>query len=403
MAKKVLKFDTVLALTVLFLLIFGLVMITSIGVPKSISLSAPDILYPNCSDSNVDCYLLFKKHLFRLFIGIVAFLVAFRLPTKFWKKISPLLYGGILILLISVLIFGNNFGTIATNWLVFFNTSLQPSEFAKLAIIIYLAYWFSKKNKSIKSFSNGFIPFTIIAGIMILPIMLQNDFGSTMVIGLIAATMYFMAGARFKHMAFAFSVALLSSIVIVATVPHVQDRFQGFMRVEAECLEDYCWQSQQANIAVGSGGLFGKGLTQGVQKSYWLPQASDDFIFAASAEELGFIRIIFVVLAYFVIAYRGFQIASRAPSNFEMLLAVGITTWISMQAFINIAVNTALAPVTGITLPFISYGGSSLVASLIGIAILLNISQRTTYHAGSFNRGRNRRTRYTQRGRYRRA
>jgi cell division protein FtsW len=175
------------------------------------------------------------------------------------------------------------------------------------------------------------------------------------------------------------------------------------MSVDEECLEDYCWQSQQANIAVGSGGFFGKGLTQGVQKSYWLPQASDDFIFAASAEELGFIRIIFVIIAYFVIALRGFQIASRAETNFETSLAVGITTWITVQAFINMAVNTAIAPVTGITLPFISYGGSSLVASLIGIAILLNISQRTTHYAHSPNRGRNRRTRYSKPGRYRRA
>ena len=120
-------------------------------------------------------------------------------------------------------------------------------------------------------------------------------------------------------------------------------------------------------------------MTQGVQKSYWLPQASDDFIFAASAEELGFLRIIFVIIAYFIIALRGYTIANKASSNFEMFLSVGVTTWIVVQAFINIAVNTALAPVTGLTLPFVSYGGSSLVACLIGVAILLNISQHTTY------------------------
>lgn len=401
--RKVIKFDTVLALTVLFLLIFGLVMITSIGVPKSISLSAPDVLYPNCNSDDVDCYLLFKKHIFRLAISLAAFFVAFKLPIKFWKKISPYLYVFMVLLLFLVLVLGSSFGTIATNWIVIFNTSIQPSEFAKLAIIIYLAYWFGKKGNTIKSFSDGFLPFCVIAGIMIFPIILQNDYGSTMVIGLISAAMFFMAGARLKHIAFAFSVAMLAAIVIVATVPHVQERFQGFMSVDEECLEDYCWQSQQANIAVGSGGFWGKGLTKGIQKSYWLPQASDDFIFAASAEEMGFIRIILVVLAYFVISIRGYQIASRAANNFEMLVAVGITTWISAQAFVNIAVNTALAPVTGITLPFVSYGGSSLLASLVGIAILLNISQRTTYYANSPNRGRNRRTRHTKYGRYRRA
>ncbi len=401
--KKIFKFDTVLALAVLFLLIFGLIMITSIGVPKSISLSAPDVLYPNCSDPNVDCYLLFKKHVFRLFVGIVAFIIALKLPTKFWKKISIFLYMAVIILLFLVLVSGKDFGTIATNWLVIFDTSFQPSEFAKLAIILYLSYWLVKKRQSVESFQNGFLPFCIISGLIILPIVLQNDYGSAMVIGIIAITIYFIAGAKVKHLAFGVLLAMVATIVVVSAVPHVRERFQGFMRVGEECLEDYCWQSQQANIAVGSGGFWGKGLTQGVQKSYWLPQASDDFIFAASAEELGFIRIIFVVLAYFLIAIRGYSIANRAPSNFDMYLAVGITTWISIQAFINIAVNTALTPVTGITLPFVSYGGSSLVASLIGIAILLNISKHTTYHANSTNRWRDRRTRHSQSGHYRRA
>ncbi len=401
--KHIIKFDTVLALVVLFLLIFGLVMITSIGVPKSISLSAPGVEFPNCSDANVDCYLLFKKHLFRLGIGLIAFLIAWKLPIKFWKRIAPFFFGLMVLMLIFVVIFGKNFGTIATNWLMIFNTSFQPSEFAKLAIILYLAYWFSKRKSSVESFHDGFLPFCVISGMILLPIMLQNDYGSMAVIGVISISIYFIAGARIKHLAFGLLVALLASIVVISTVPHVRERFQGFMRVDEECLEDYCWQSQQANIAVGSGGLFGKGLTQGVQKSYWLPQASDDFIFAASSEELGFLRIIFVILAYFVISLRGYGIANKAAGSFEMFAAVGITTWIVMQAFVNIAVNTALLPVTGITLPFISYGGSSLLASLIGIAILLNISENTTYHANSINRWGDRRTRYPQLRRYRRA
>ncbi len=402
--RKTFKFDTILGLSVLFLIIFGLIMITSIGVPKSISLSAPDVLYPNCDDPNVDCYLLFKKHLFRLFVGIIVFFIAYKLPMKFWKKIAPVFYVVMIGLLFFVLVFGSSYGTIAKNWLVFFNTSLQPSEFAKLALIIYLAYWFSKRGEdNVKSFSNGFLPFAVIAGLIIFPVMLQNDYGSMLVMALVSTGMYFAAGAKVKHLALGFLIAFLVSIIAVSTVPHVQERFQGFMRVDEECLEDYCWQSQQANIAVGSGGLFGKGLTQGVQKSYWLPQASDDFIFAASAEELGFLRIIFVILAYLLISIRGYSIANHSKNNFEMLAALGITSWITIQAFINIAVNTALMPVTGITLPFVSYGGSSLVAGLTGIAILLNISTNTTYYANSSDRWRNRRTRNTQHRRYRRA
>ncbi len=401
--RKAFKFDIVLALVVLFLLVFGLVMITSIGVPKSISLSAPGVLYPNCSDSGVDCYLLFKKHLFRLGAGLLSVFIVLKIPIKFWKKIAPLVFGMTVLLLIFVLVAGQSFGTIASSWLRIFDTSIQPSEFAKLSIILYLAYWFSKRKLAVESFTDGFIPFCVVSGMVILPIVWQNDYGSALVVSLIAVAIYFAAGARFKHLGVAAVAAMFVAIIIVSTVPHVQERFKGFMRVDDNCLEDYCWQSQQANIAVGSGGFLGKGLTQGVQKSYWLPQASDDFIFAASAEELGFLRIIFIVLAYFLISLRGFQIASRARNSFEMYLAVGITTWIVMQAFINIAVNTALAPVTGITLPFVSYGGSSLVASLVGIAILLKVSENINYHASSGHRRGNRRSRSSQLRRYRRA
>ena len=401
--RKAFKFDTTLALAVFFLLIFGLIMITSIGVPKSISLSAPGVDYPNCSDATVDCYLLFKKHLFRLLVGGIAFFIALKLPSRFWKKTAPVLFASVFILLVSVLIIGQSFGTIATNWLRIFDTSLQPSEFAKLGLIVYLAYWFTKRKAVVQSFQNGFIPFCIISGIIILPVVLQNDYGSTMVIGLISIAMYFVAGAKLRHIGLGLFLALIAAIVVISSVPHVRERFQGFLRVDEECIEDYCWQSQQANIAVGSGGFWGKGLTQGVQKSYWLPQASDDFIFAASSEELGFSRIIFVVLAYFIISWRGFVIANKAKNTFDMLLAVGITTWITVQAFINIAVNTALLPVTGITLPFVSYGGSSLLASLIGIAILLNISGNTNHYANRIHRGGYRRARSAKSCRYRRA
>lgn len=397
------NFDMVLAGAVGFLLLFGLVMITSIGVPKSIALSAPDILYPSCSDEAVDCYLLFKKHLVRLAAGLLAFFVAYKLPLRFWKRVAPIIFVGTIGLLIFVMVAGENFGTIASNWIRVFDTSLQPSEFARLSLILYLAYWFNKRSSTIESLQDGFLPFCLISGLIVLPVVLQNDFGASLVLSLIAVSIYFMAGARLRHLALGFSLAVLVVILAVATVSHVQERFKGFMQVDEECLEDYCWQSQQANIAVGSGGFFGKGLTQGVQKSYWLPQASDDFIFAASAEELGFIRIILVVIAYFVIAIRGYRIARGAGNSFEMYLAVGITTWIVAQGYINIAVNTALMPVTGITLPFVSYGGSSLVASLIGIGILLKISENSHESTSGVYRRWNRRSRDSQLRRYRRS
>jgi cell division protein FtsW len=400
--KSILKADHVLSLSVFLLLIFGLVMITSTGVPKSIQLSAPGVLYPNCSDANVDCYLLFKNHLVRLGLGIAVFFLAFKLPVKFWKKVSIVFFFAMFLLLVFVLLSGSGFGTISKSWLVISGTSLQPTEFAKLALILYLAYFFDKKKNQIDDFYNGFIPFVVMTGLIVVPVLLQPDLGSTLVIGVIAVSMYFIAGARLKHLLFGALVALLLAIILVIAIPHVRDRFLAFNAVNEECAEDYCWQSDQANIAVGSGGFWGKGLTQGVQKSYWLPQATDDFIFAASAEELGFIRIVFVIIAFFLISKRGFQIANKAESNFETLAAIGITVWIVMQAFINISVNTALMPVTGIPLPFVSYGGSSLIASLIGVGILLSISTGTNNHASDFYRRRDVRSRSPKPGRYRR-
>lgn len=392
------KSDKVLLSVIFGLVLFGLVMITSIGVPKSIQLSAPEILYPNCDQEGVDCYLLFKNHLLRLVVGLIAMVIAAKISYKFWRKISLALFSIFIFLLLFVLIFGSSLNTIAQSWLVLFNSiSLQPAEYAKLGLILYLARWMDEKTKDVGSFQYGFIPFCIITGFIVLPIVLQPDLGSTLVITVIAVSIYFIAGARIRHLLLGAFAALLISIMVIANVTHVRERFVAYVSMDKECIEDYCWQSEQANIAVGSGGFWGKGLTQGVQKSYWLPQASDDFIFAASAEELGFLRISLVVIAYVVIAFRGFRIANRAPDRYSMLVATGITTWITAQAFINIAVNTALLPVTGITLPLVSYGGSSILATLIGLGILLNISKYTTsYETHRFHGRRHGRAYYPE-------
>jgi len=389
--------DKVLLALILILICFGLVMITSIGVPKSIQLSAPDILYPNCSDPHVDCYLLFKNHLLRLMIGAVCFFIATKIPMKFWKKISVLLFGGMVVLLFLLLILGSKYTTFAKSWLVLFNTSIQPIEFAKLALILYLANWMEKKSGQIDTFEYGFLPFCIVTGVMVLPILLQPDLGGTLVVVLIAVAMFFAAGARIRHLALGFFVTVLAGIIIVSSIGHVRDRFQAFFNnADKNCSQDYCWQSEQANIAVGSGGFWGKGLTQGVQKSYWLPQASDDFIFAASAEELGFVRIALLVLIYALIAYRGYKIAAASQNKFTNLVAVGLSTWITVQAFVNIAVNIDLMPVTGITLPFVSYGGSSLISVMIAAGILLHISQQHSDYAPSTERRGNRRSYHPQ-------
>lgn len=393
--------DYVLFLTIFALLVFGLIMITSIGVPKSIQLTKPDgVIFPSCGVDGVDCYFLLKRHVVRLGIGLLAFFIAIKIPHRFWRKVAMPLFFAVFALLISVFIIGSTNNTFAKSWINIYNSSIQPAEIAKLAFIFYLAKWMERKGREIQDFRNGFLSFALVALIVILPILLQPDLGSTVVFAFIAATLYFVAGARYRHIFLGLLVVLFFTLIVVPLTPHLRYRFVAFMHPtietcqpevkEGDIRRNYCWQTEQANIAVGSGGVFGKGLTQGIQKSYWLPQATDDFIFAASAEELGFLRIFLVVLAYAIIAYRGFTIAHHAPDTFSMLAAAGITAWITFQAFMNISVNIGLFPVTGVTLPFISYGGTSLVTSLAAMGVLLNISRYTPTYAYSLRRRRDR-------------
>ncbi len=385
-------------------------MITSIGVPKSIQLSAPGVAYPNCSDAAVDCYLVLKKHLTRVLIGVVAFLITLKINYKTWEKTAPLIYLVSVGMLLAVFIFGSANNTIARSWIniqfIPFLSSVQPAEIAKLGLVMYMSMWITKKMQTrdgLDDWKEGFWSFVIISGVIVLPVIMQPDLGSTLVLASIATIMYFVGGAPVKHLLVGALIAGIFAMGAISTQDYLKNRFKAFMFPDDNCSEDYCWQSEQAKIAIGSGGIWGKGLTQGIQKSYWLPQASDDFIFAASAEELGFFRIILVVLGYGIIGYRGFQIANHAPSRFSMMLATGITVWVTAQAFINIMVNISLFPVTGITLPFISYGGSSMVTTLMALGILLNISKYTTNHAYTSNRRRNSRPRYSQSRRIRRA
>jgi len=399
MQKRTGQVDPWLLITIIGLLSFGVIMITSIGVPKSIALSAPDVLYPNCTLPEVDCYLLLKNHILRLILGILAMTFGILMPYKFWEKISLPVYALSVGLLGVVLFMGASFNTFAKSWLAIpIIGSLQPAEIAKIALIFYFAVWLSKRKtqEQLDSFKGGFLSFILISGLVILPVILQPDLGSTLVLASIAVVMYFVAGARVSHLAVGLIIGLIFSAITVTQVDYLGNRFKAFLQPNADCSESYCWQTEQAKIAIGSGGFWGKGLTKGVQKSYWLPQASDDFIFAASAEEIGFLRTLLVIFAYSLIAYRGYKVALSSTDPFATLLATGITTWVSVQAFLNIAVNISLFPITGITLPLVSYGGSSLVTTLFALGILLNISKSINNNAPNSYRRRNSRPRKSQ-------
>jgi len=381
------KADMWLFAVVMGLMIFGLVMIASIGVPKSIQLSAPNILYPNCEDQGVDCYLLFKNHLVRLAIGLILMFVVAKIPYRFWKKTAGFWFVLLVVVLFAVLFLGSKYTTFAKSWLVLFNTSVQPTEFAKLALVIYLASWMENKKEQVQSFQNGFLPFCVISGTMILPVLLQPDLGGTLVMAGAATSVYFVGGARLRDLGFGLLICVAMGGLLISNIGHVNERFTAFLTNDTSCKEDYCWQSEQSKIAIGSGGFLGKGLTQGVQKSYWLPQATDDFIFAASSEELGFVRMSLLIFAFAFIGYRGYLIARGAENRFVMLTATGLSAWIVFQAFVNIAVNVGLMPVTGITLPFISYGGSSLLSMMVAVGLLLQLSKHSNYAHYSIGRG----------------
>lgn len=406
------RVDVVLLLTVFVLLVFGIIMITSIGVPKSISLTKPTgLLFPACGEQGVDCFFLLRRHAIRIGIGLAAMFFFYKIPVRFWKKVAIPLFIVAFGVLIAVLVVGSSSNTTARAWLIFSNTSFQPAEAAKLILIFYLATWMERKGRDIGDFRNGFLSFCAVTGIVIFPVLLQPDFGSTLVFAIIATAIYFAAGARLRHLVLGLLAVFIFVLLVVPNITYLRHRFTAFLNPttencqpetkSAEIRRNYCWQTEQAKIAVGSGGFFGKGLTQGIQKSYWLPQATDDFIFAASAEELGFLRILFVLVAYVIIAWRGFMIAHYASDKFDMFVAAGITVWLTSQAFINIGVNIGILPVTGITLPFISYGGTSMLATLAAVGVLLQISRTTTpYYASSIHRRRDRGTRAAQHRHY---
>jgi len=394
------QFDTVLAVVIFSLVLFGIVMISSVSVYESYHLTS-DMARRGLLDEATNSFYLWR-HVWRALLSVPLCIFMMYFPINIWKKMALPLFVGALLLLIALFLpgIGANYGT-STSWIsVPFLPSLQPAEFVKLALIFYLAVWMEKRQEHVQTFQYGFVPFTILLSLVMVLLALQPDFGSVLVISIIAVSMFFAAGGNLFHI---FGGALLAAVMaypIIMSKEYIRNRFMVFFDPSIDPL-NISFQIKQALIAVGSGGLFGVGFGKSIQKFGYLPEVQGDTIFAAAAEELGFIRIAFLVIAYLVIAYRGFSIANRAPNRFTMLVAVGITSWFVFQTIINIGVNLALLPLTGLTLPFVSYGGSSLIANMMGAGVLLNIS-RYAENTRSVSRGRVRRTHYAQpRRRYR--
>ncbi|MBU0705963.1 putative lipid II flippase FtsW [Patescibacteria group bacterium] len=387
--------DIPLAIVIFCLIIFGIIMISSVSVYESYQMTN-NMVSQGLRDEASNSFYLWR-HFWRALISIPIWIFAIYFPLKFWKK-AALPFFVITILMLFALFLpgiGANYGT-STSWIDLpFLPSVQPAEMAKLGLIFYLAVWMEKRQELVRSFQYGFIPFTILLSIVVILLAMQPDFGSVLVIAVIAASMFFAAGGSPLHILAGGLLAAAMAYPIIMSKDYIRNRFLTFLNPELDPL-NIGFQIKQALIAIGSGGVFGVGFGKSIQKFGYLPEVQGDTIFAAAAEELGFIRISFLVIAYLVIAYRGYKIAGNAQDRFSMLIATGITSWFAFQAIINMGVNLAILPLTGLTLPFVSYGGSSLMVNVLAAGILLNISRYAEVGTNFADRRRIRRAYHPQ-------
>jgi cell division protein FtsW len=293
-------------------------------------------------------------------------------------KNRRIVYGLLIVCTIGLLgVFGFSSTNGAHRWLKFPGFSMQPSEISKLALIIFLAYFLEKRAGEEGDFWRTFLPCGIVTGFLATLIVIEPDFGTAMMLALIFVIVVYTAGARLLHLGMAAAPALIIAVGLLVFVPWRLKRLVTFLDPWADP-QDAGFQVVQSLIAIGSGGTNGLGFAQGKQKMLFLPFAHSDFIFAVVGEELGLVGALTIVFVFALFLWRGLRTALLAPDRFGMLLSLGIVTSIVAQALFNISVVLSLVPTKGIPLPFISYGGSSLVPTLAAVGILLNVSQHAS-------------------------
>lgn len=352
------KSDTALLISVISLTIFGLFMIYD---------ASSYIAFRDFGDK----YHYVKDQFLWVFLGSIAlFIISFFDYHKFYNLALPILIGSIFLLFL-VFIPGLGIRALgASRWIDFGFFVIQPSEFVKLALTIYLSAWFSTKEKG------RFIAFLLLIGLVILLVMLQPDMGTAVIILGEAIILYFLSGGSILHILSLIPAVGLGGLILILLEPYRAARLSTFLNPEKE-IQGSSYHLRQILIALGSGGLFGVGIGNSLQKYAYLPEATTDSIFAIIAEELGFVGVTVLLLIMLFIIYRGFYIAIRAKDNFGKLLAGGITSVLAIQTIVNLGAQTAILPLTGVPLPFISYGGSALIVNLFSVGILLNISRQS--------------------------
>ena len=327
-----------------------------------------------------------KRQIAWLGFGFLLMHLTSRIDYTLWKKLSIPILVCMLMLLVLVLIPGIGVAAKgARRWLRAGPISIQPAEMVKLVAVIYLAAYLTKKTDKLTLFRSGLLPALIVIGLLSGLVLLEPDLGTVVVMGLVTIGLLFLGGARIAHLVGLALCAIPVVLVLVLGSSYRRQRLMTFLAPWKDA-SDAGFQITQSFLAFGSGGPFGVGLGEGKQKLFFLPEAHTDFVLALVGEELGLAGTGTVILLFAVFVWRGFQIAARARVPFGKFLGMGITLLIGIQALVNAAVVTGLLPTKGLTLPFVSYGGSSLVVSCVGVGMLLSISRDR--HAGGSKGGR---------------
>ena len=361
-------FDFWLFITVLILLSLGLVMVFSASAPTS------------QKEYKGDTYFIIRKQLKFAIVGIAAMLLAANYDyRKYGRKTVMALMGASIILLIAVLIPGIGHDVNGSwRWINIGTNQFQPSELAKLALILYLAYFLSKRKKPLNSFFGDLMPYLFVIGLISLLLLLETHLSATIIMISLSVVILFVAGAKIRHFLILAVPVLAVLTAVISFTDYMTSRINSYLNPWSSP-QGEGWQTIQSLYAIGSGGLFGRGLGQSMQKFLYIPEPQNDYIFSILAEELGYIGVAAVLLLFMIFIWRGIKIAVHAPDTFSSLIATGITSLIAVQSLFNIAVVTNSVPPTGVSLPFFSSGGTSLIFFLVEVGILLNISRYSNY------------------------
>lgn len=371
MARKKKKSVVILKNPLDFTLLITVFILLGLGIITVLSASSPTALAETGNS-----YKYVSKQIFSAIIGIILMFTLSKVDYKIWQRKYMLIYLVCIILLISVVIAGAAAGG-ATRWLDLGFISFQPSEVAKIGIIIFYSALLTRNRDKLKSITDGFFkPLLWLLPIIGIVLILQNHFSATLILCALAVILMILAGCRLRYFIIigAPIVALGISALLFKGQGFRLQRFITFLDPWQDASGDG-WQIIQSLYAIGSGGIFGVGLGESKQKYLYIPEPHNDFIFAVLAEELGFIGCALVIALFAVLVWRGITIAMKAPDMFGNLLAAGITSMIALQVLINIAVVTSSMPVTGMPLPFFSYGGTALMIILAAVGILLSVSR----------------------------